>query len=357
VQLTARWLALGTIAVSTAASSSCTDAHAVSSPPLAAGFAATVPNRAAAPAPAPEGMVWIPGGEFSMGAAEMSEATADARPIHRVRVDGFWMDRTEVPNQQFARFVAATGYVTVAERVPRPEEFPGAPPENLVAGAAVFTPPPGAVPLYSQYRWWSYVQGASWHHPLGPDSDLGGRPNFPVVHVAFEDAQAYARWAGKRLPTEAEFEFAARGGLAGKRYAWGDELRPGGRFMANTFQGHFPDHDSAEDGHAGLAPVASYPPNGYGLHDIAGNAWEWCADWYRRDSYLADAALGLAHNPRGPAASFDPAEPAVSKRVMRGGSFLCSGEYCARYLVAARGKGEPSTGSNHLGFRCVRSPD
>ena len=210
--------------------------------------------------------------------------------------------------------------------------------------------------LDSELRWWSYVPGASWRHPLGPGSDLGGRGAFPVVQVAFEDAAAYARWAGKRLPTEAEFEFAARGGLSGKAYAWGDELRPGGRFMANTFQGHFPDRDLGDDGAAGLAAVAHYPPNGYGLYDIVGNAWEWCSDWYRPDTYAAEALAGIARNPSGPATSFDSAEPGVHKRVMRGGSFLCSSDYCARYLVAGRGKGEPSTGTNHLGFRCVRSP-
>jgi formylglycine-generating enzyme required for sulfatase activity len=314
-------------------------------------------------APAPEGMVWIPGGELSMGAADAapddaagSDALADARPVHRVQLDGFWMDRTEVTNAAFDLFTRATGYVTVAERTPRAADFPGAPPENLVAGSVVFTPPVAAVPLDTHLRWWSYVTGASWRHPSGPGSDLRGREAFPVVHIAFEDAEAYARWAGKRLPTEAEFEFAARGGLVGKRYAWGDDLRPGGRFMANTFQGHFPDHDSGDDGTPGLSAVAHYPPNGYGLYDITGNAWEWCADWYRPDTYAADARLGIVRNPRGPSTSFDPAEPGVSKRVMRGGSFLCTSQYCARYLVAGRGKGEPSTGTNHLGFRCVRSP-
>jgi formylglycine-generating enzyme required for sulfatase activity len=297
-------------------------------------------------------MVWIPGGEFSMGA----DAMADARPIHRVYVDGFWMDRTEVTNAEFGRFVRATGYVTIAERTPRAEDFPGAPAENLVAGSVVFTPPKRTVPLDKQLHWWGYIKGASWRHPLGPGSDLRGRETFPVVHIALPDAEAYARWAGKRLPTEAEFEFAARGGLASKRYAWGDDFHPGGRFMANTFQGHFPDHDSGEDGAVGLAPVASYPANGYGLFDIAGNVWEWCSDWYRHDAYAADALRGVVRNPRGPDSSYDPSEPSAPKRVQRGGSFLCSSQYCARYLVGSRGKGEPSTGSNHLGFRCVRSP-
>ena len=330
-----------------------------------AALAPTVPNSIPVPLPEPEpeGMLWIPGGEFSMGAAdpdadgsEETDALADARPVHRVYVDGFWMDRTEVTNAQFARFVRETRYVTVAERTPTAEDFPGAPHENLVAGSVVFSPPARPVPLNAHLAWWSYIAGASWRHPAGPASDLRGRWSYPVVQVAWEDAAAYARWAGKRLPTEAEFEFAARGGLAGKRYAWGDELRPGGKFMANTFQGHFPDHDSGADGTAGLTAVGRFPPNGYGLYDIAGNVWEWCADWYRRDAYPAEALIGVAHNPRGPTDSFDPAEPGVPKRVMRGGSFLCSSQYCARYLVAGRGKGEPSTGTNHLGFRCVRSP-
>jgi formylglycine-generating enzyme required for sulfatase activity len=309
-------------------------------------------------------MAWIPGGEFSMGAALLGDSDAgsgcsgtpldDARPVHRVYVDGFWMDRTEVTNEDFTRFVRATGYVTVAERAPTAEEYPTAPRENLVAGSVVFVPPPSPVPLDNHFRWWSYVPRASWRHPFGPGSNLRGREHDPVVHVAFEDAKAYAKWAGKRLPTEAEFEFAARGGLTGKLYAWGDELRPDGRWMANTFQGHFPNDDTGDDGSKGIAPVASYPPNAYGLHDIAGNVWEWVTDWYRADYYAALASHGVARNPRGPDESFDPAEPGVAKRVQRGGSFLCSSQYCTRYLVGSRGKGEPSSGANHLGFRCVK---
>jgi formylglycine-generating enzyme required for sulfatase activity len=311
-------------------------------------------------------MVWVPGGEFSMGAADSSgepratgrdgcgDPLADARPVHRVSLDGFWMDRTEVTNEEFARFVRATGYVTVAERTPTASEFPGAPRENLVAGSVVFEPPARPVPLDSQFRWWSYVRAASWRHPFGAASDVRGRERFPVVHVAYEDAQAYARWAGKRLPTEAEFEFAARGGLAGKLYPWGDDLRPGGRWMANTFQGQFPSEDSGEDGWRGLAPVASFPSNAYGLYDVAGNVWEWVADWYRRDAYALAAEGGVSHDPRGPRDSFDPVEPSTPKRVQRGGSFLCTDQYCSRYLVGSRGKGDPSSGANHLGFRCVR---
>jgi len=332
-----------------------------------ASFAPTVGDGRPAPQPTPEGMVWIGGAEFSMGAAPGgdgapqttgcgSDPLADARPVHRVRVDGFWMDRTEVTNEDFARFVAATGYVTTAERTPTAAEFPTAPPGNLVAGSVVFDPPAHPVPLDSHFRWWSYVARASWRHPFGPGSDLGGRERYPVVHVSYDDARAYAAWARKSLPTEAEFELAARGGLAGKPYPWGDELRPGGRWMANTFQGHFPDHDGGDDGWAGLAPVASYPPNGYGLYDVSGNVWEWTADWYRPDTYATLAARGVADNPRGPDDGFDPYEPGVAKRVQRGGSFLCTTQYCARYLVGSRGKGEPSSGASHLGFRCVRRP-
>lgn len=333
----------------------------ISSPPAAV-FLPTVPNRAPAPAPAPEGMAWIPGGEFSMGAADAPDmddvamnATVDSRPIHRVYVDGFFMDRTDVTNAQFAAFVAASGYVTVADRTPRAEEFPNVPAENLVAGSVVFSPPDHPVPLDSHLRWWQYVRGAGWRHPLGPDSGIAGRDNYPVVQIAYEDAEAYAKWAGKRLPTEAEWEFAARGGLSGKPFVWGDEFRPNGRWMANTHQGHFPDRDSGDDGYAGLTAVAQFPPNGYGLYDMAGNAWQWTSDWYRDDYYAQLAAAGgVARNPRGPASSYDSAEPGQPKKVHRGGSFLCTDQYCSRYMVGTRGKGDVGTGTNHLGFRCVR---
>jgi formylglycine-generating enzyme required for sulfatase activity len=308
-------------------------------------------------------MVWIPGGEFSMGSPDPRsvphggpDAMSDARPIHRVYVDGFWMDKTEVTNQQFAEFVAATNYVTVAERTPRAEDFPDAPPENLVAGSVVFAPPDQPVPLDNHYQWWNYVRGADWRHPLGPDSNIDDRGSYPVVHIAYEDAEAYCKWAGKRLPTEAEWEFAARGGLSGKIYAWGDDLTSESNWLANTWQGEFPISDAGEDGFAGVAPVAQFPPNGYGLHDIAGNVWEWCSDWYRPDYYAEAAESGkVVRNPQGPKTPFDPAEPSERKRVHRGGSFLCTEQYCTRYMVGTRGKGEISTASNHLGFRCVRA--
>jgi formylglycine-generating enzyme required for sulfatase activity len=328
-------------------------------------FGPTIANAIAPAETAPEGMTWIPGGEFSMGSNEDSESlcslsgvTRDAVPIHRVYVDAFWMDSTEVTNAQFAAFVEATGYVTVAEQKPTLEEFPGAPPENLVAGSTVFAATPGPVPLNNYFQWWSYIAGADWQHPTGPESSIEGRENYPVVQIAYEDAEAYAKWAGKRLPTEAEWEFAARGGVAGQLYAWGNELQPGGKFVANIYQGQFPveDGDTAEDGFIGIAPVAQYPANAYGLYDVGGNVWEWTSDWYRADYYETLASAGeVARNPQGPESSLDPAEPTEKKRVHRGGSFLCTDLYCTRYMVGTRGKGEVRTASNHVGFRCVKS--
>jgi formylglycine-generating enzyme len=301
------------------------------------------------PGPAPKGMVWIPPGKFWMGSAE---TFPDTKPVHEVYLDGFWMDQTEVTNAQFAEFVKATGYVTVAEKKPDAKDFPGAAPEMLVPGSVVFTPPKEEVGLDNHLQWWRYVPGADWRHPEGPGSTIGGREHHPVVHVCWFDAVAYAEWAQKRLPTEAEWEYAARGGLDRKRYVWGDELRPGGKWMANIWQGRFPVENTAEDGYTRTAPVASFPPNGYGLYDMSGNVWEWCADWYRPDTYRA----GLVRNPKGPDDSYDPLEPGTPKRVQRGGSFLCSDQYCVRYLPAGRGKGAPDTGNSHVGFRCVRSP-
>lgn len=338
---------------------------------------ATIPNTKRAPGRTPPDMVWIPGGEFTMGADGSTasicggvEQMRDARPAHRVYVDGFWMDKTEVTNEEFEKFVKATGYKTIAERTPTAEEFPTAPPENLVAGSVVFTPPDHEVPLNNIFQWWRYRKGADWQHPEGPESSLKGRMHYPVVHVAFEDAQAYAKWAGKRLPTEAEWEFAARGGSAGDKYVWGTELKPNGKWMANIFQGSFPNNDTGDDGYVGIAPVAKYSASKYGLFDMAGNVWEWCSDWYRADYYaqlskdeivsndkvVANANQQVTKNPQGPEIPWDPTEPRAKKRVQRGGSFLCTDQYCTRYMVGARGRGEESTGSNHVGFRCVMSP-
>ena len=325
-------------------------------------FGPTLPNSSAPGQPVPEGMVWIPGGEFSMGAMDPPAGTeagmhaaADARPIHRVYVDGFWMDQNDVTNAQFEKFVRATGYVTIAERKPRSEDFPRAPPENLVAGSVVFSPPGHPVPLDDFLRWWTYVPGANWRYPLGPKSNIKNKGDYPVVHIAYEDAEAYAKWAGKRLPTEAEWEFAARGGLAGKPFVWGDAFRPNGKWMANTHHGNFPNTDTGDDGYVGIAPVAQYPANNYGLYDMAGNVWQWTADWYRPDYYQTLASTGpVTRNPKGPDSSYDPTEPNQPKKVLRGGSYLCTDQYCSRYVVGTRGKGEISTGTNHLGFRCVK---
>jgi len=326
-------------------------------------FKPTVENKALAPGPAPEGMVWVPGGEFSMGSVDCGtghcspETVADATSVVRVYVDGFWADRTEVTNAQFAKFVEATGYKTIAEIAPTKEEFPNAPAENLVAGSTVFTPTPQPVKLDDFIQWWRYEAGADWKHPEGPKSSIKGKGDYPVVQVAYADAGAYAKWAGKRLPTEAEWEFAARGGLSGKIYAWGDEFHRDGKIMANTWQGVFPVKDEGKDGYAGLAPVGKFPPNGYGLCDVAANAWEWVTDWYRPDTYARMKLAGEPQrNPQGPGSSYDPSGPDEKKKVHRGGSFLCTDQYCTRYMVGTRGNGEISTASNHLGFRCVKSP-
>ncbi|MCA1686973.1 MAG: formylglycine-generating enzyme family protein, partial [Planctomycetia bacterium] len=275
-----------------------------SAPEIPAPAAAVAPrvNPGKPPGPAPPGMVWVPGGTFWMGGNDGT--TTDADPSHLVRVDGFWVDRTEVTNAQYAAFVEATRYVTVAERRPDPKDFPGVPAEKLVAGSAVFTPPSQPVPLDNPLQWWDYVPGADWRHPDGPGSSLAGKDDYPVVHVCYDDALAYAKWAGKRLPTEAEWEFAARGGLDRKKYAWGDERQPGGKPGMNHWQGRFPVENAAADGFTRLAPVGSFPPNGFGLLDMAGNVWEWCSDWYR-PGYDVDGP-GVVVNPKGPSTGHDP---------------------------------------------------
>lgn len=243
-----------------------------------------------------------------------------------------------------------------AERPLDPAQFPGAPRDLLVPGSAVFTPTTGPVDLRNAAQWWRYQAGASWRHPLGPGSTTAGRERHPVVHVADGDAEAYAAWAGTRLPTEAEWEFAARGGLSGNLYAWGNDLTPRGQHRANIHQGEFPMRDAGTNGFRGTAPVAQFAANGHGLYDVAGNVWEWISDFYRPDYYVTLAAAGpVATNPRGPSDSFDPLEPGAVKRVQRGGSFLCSEQYCSRYLVGTRGKGEVSTGSSHVGFRTIKA--
>jgi sulfatase modifying factor 1 len=300
------------------------------------------------PAPAPTlGMVWIPGGEAVLG----SQTGAEDSPLHRVVLDGFWLDATEVSNAQFAAFVAATGYVTDAERVPTAADLPDVAAEQRVAGSLVFRPPAGAVDLREFWTWWSYVPGACWRHPDGPGSSLAGKDAHPVVHVSWRDAVAYAAWAKKRLPTEAEWEFAARGGLDQRRYVWGDDARPGDRLPANIWQGAFPQQNTEEDGFATTAPVRAFAPNGFGLHAMSGNVWEWCHDLYRPDAFGAPAAA--AKNPQGPSTCHDPHEPGVEKRVMRGGSFLCSDVYCLGYLPGTRMRSTPDTSLCHTGFRCA----
>lgn len=322
-----------------------------------------VTQPAAPPEDGPEGMVWIPGGEFVMGSDD-ADATEAEGPLHQVKVDGFWMDETEVTNAQFREFVEATGYITIAERPIDWEEMkkqlppgtPKPPDDVLVPGSLVFSPPDHAVALHDYSQWWQWMPEADWQHPKGPGSSIEGKDNHPVVHIAYEDAVAYAEWAGKRLPTEAEWEFAARGGVYEKPFAWGDELTPDGKYLANFFQGNFPHNNALMDGYNASAPVRSFPPNGYGLYDIIGNVWEWSSDWYRYDAYQSRTGK-LTVNPEGPAMCYDPQDPYALKRVIKGGSFLCSREYCSNYRPSARMATSIDSGQEHLGFRCVVTPE
>lgn len=289
------------------------------------------------------------------------QASADEFPKHKVQVSPFWMDATEVTNAQFKKFIDATGYVTTAERRPDWEELrktlpPGTPrpPDSvLVASSLVFKPTSGPVDLNDYSQWWSWTAGADWRHPQGPGSSLAGKETYPVVQVSWEDAQAFCQWAGKRLPTEAEWEFAARGGLTGNIYPWGNEHINAGRPKANSWEGKFPYFNEKKDGYSLAAPVKSFAPNGYGLYDMAGNVWEWCSDWYSNDAYKEGEGKLLV-DPQGPPKSFDPDDPYTPKKVLRGGSFLCNDSYCSGYRVARRMKSSPDTGLEHTGFRCVK---
>ncbi len=308
--------------------------------------------------PPGKNMVWIPGGTFMMGS---NDHYPEEAPAHNVAVDGFWMDQYEVTNADFRRFVKATGYVTVAERPLNPDEYPGVPPELLVPGSLVFQKTPYPVDLHDYRSWWTYVPGASWHHPEGPGSTLDGRDRHPVVHVAFEDAVAYASWAGKELPTEAEWERAARGGLDGAVYAWGNEFAPRGRLMANTWQGEFPWQNLRSDGYEGTSPVGAFAPNSFGLYDVTGNVWEWTIDWYTpRHSGESATPCCAPLNPRvtDPEASYDPATPRIRipRKVIKGGSHLCAPNYCLRYRPAARSPQMVDSATSHLGFRCIARP-
>ena len=297
------------------------------------------------------GMVWIAEGDFLMGSDQHYPEEA---PAHRVSVDGFWIDRYPVTNLQFERFVRATGHVTQAEKAPQAEDYPGAIPAMMKAGSIVFKKPAGHVNLSNHLNWWDYVLGADWRHPLGPHSSLDGKAQHPVVHVGIEDAEAYARWAGKQLPSEAEWEFAARGGLDGAEYAWGEEFMPAGYVMANTWQGEFPWQNFTCDGFEGTSPVGFFPPNGYGVGDMIGNVWEWTTDWYE-PGHPAPGCCGTLHNPHGGSRerSMEASGIPIPRKVMKGGSFLCAPNYCKRYRPAARMAQPIDSTTCHLGFRCV----
>jgi formylglycine-generating enzyme required for sulfatase activity len=300
-------------------------------------------------------MLWVPGGTFRMGS---TKHYPEERPVHRVTVDGFWMDCHPVTNDEFGRFVEATGHVTFAELPPNPDDYPGALPELLHPGSLVFVQPAQRVSLDAIGNWWTYMLGADWRHPQGSDSSLDSRERHPVLQVTYSDAEAYAAWAGKALPTEAEWEFAARGGLDGASYAWGEQFMPGGRPMANTWQGEFPWQNLAIDGFVGTSPVDAFPPNGYGLYDMIGNVWEWTSDWYQtRHPAEQTKACCVPQNPRGGnrADSYDPTQPniRIPRKVLKGGSHLCAPNYCRRYRPAARFPEPIDTSTSHVGFRCI----
>jgi len=307
-----------------------------------------------------EGMLLIPGGSFNMG-GDNEQADRDEFPKHKVVVASFYMDVTEVTNKQFKQFVDATGYITTAERKPDWEELkksvppgtPKPPDEVLVAASLVFKSASAPVNLNNYSQWWEWVAGADWQHPQGPNSNIVGKENLPVVHVSWDDAMAYCKWAGKRLPTEAEWEYAARGGLKDEIYPWGNEHVNAGKPKANSWEGKFPYLNEKKDGFERAAPVKSFSPNRYGLYDMAGNVWEWCSDWYKYD-YYSELKDKESNNPRGPLNSYDPDEPFAQKRSLRGGSFLCNDAYCSGYRVSRRMKSSPDTGLEHTGFRCVR---
>jgi sulfatase modifying factor 1 len=302
-----------------------------------------------------EDMIFIPGGTFREGSDQHYPEEA---PVHRVSVDGFWIDPTPVTNRDFRKFVNATGYVTFAEIPPNPKDYPGALPHMLKAASLVFEPPKGPVDLRDWASWWTFKRGANWRRPYGPRSSISGLDDHPVVHVAYRDAEAYAKWAGKALPTEAEWEFAARGGLDGTEFAWGDEFPPGGRHMANTWQGEFPLENLRFDGYERTSPATAFPPNRYGLYDMIGNVWEWTTDWYvaKHEADVAKACC-IPQNPRGGREdqSYDPLQPQIRipRKVLKGGSHLCAPNYCRRYRPAARHPEPVDTSTSHVGFRCV----
>ncbi len=315
---------------------------------------AKAPQKSASPGAAPfKDMLWIPGGTFLMGS---NDHYPEEAPAHYVTVDGFWMDKYPVTNLQWSRFVKATGYVTVAERPSNPDDYPNALPELLVPASSVFLKPRQRVALSSHYNWWTYVPGADWRHPEGPASNLNGRERHPVVHVAWEDVEAYAAWAGKVLPSEAEWERAARGGVEGAAYTWGGEFTPKGRPMANTWQGEFPHENLLLDKYERTSPVGAFPANGYGLHDMAGNVWEWTSDWYQDHREISHSCCASV-NPRGGdrERSHDPqiTDVRIPRKVLKGGSFLCAPNYCQRYRPAARSPQPIDTATCHLGFRCI----